>query len=64
MQAFESKFARTMENLKICTLMDYFCRKYAMFWAEKLQRSRVMKYDYGFKNDIKNLVSFHTSSWK
>ena len=32
-------------------------------WAKEIQRSCAGKMTYGFKNDISNLVSFHTSSW-
>ena len=55
---------RAVESLKICTLMGYFCRKYVMFELKKyIQRNCVVKNDlYGFKNDISNLVNFHTSS--
>ena len=33
-------------------------------WAKIIQASCVVKIAYGFKNDIRNLVNFHTSSWK
>ena len=42
--------------------MGYFCRKSVMFEPKKIPRSCVVKMTYGFKNDIKNLVNFHTGS--
>ena len=53
-----------VESLKICTLMDYFCRKYVMFELKRYRGVVLWKMTYGFKNDISNLVNFHTSSWK
>ena len=54
---------RAVENLKICTLMGYFCQKYIMFELKKYSRVVSWKMTYGFKNDIRNLVNFY-SSWK
>ena len=54
----------TVESLKICILMDYFCRKYAMFELKRCRGVVLWKMTNGFKNDISNLVNFHTSSWK
>ena len=51
-------------SLKIFTLMGYFCRKYAMFELKIYRRVVFWKMTYGFKNGIRNLVNFHTSSWK
>ena len=53
-----------VESLKIFTLMDYFCRKYVMFELKKYRGVVLWKMTYGFKNDIRNLLNFHTSSWK
>ena len=53
-----------VESLKICTLMGYFCRKYVMFELKRYRGVVLWKMTYGFKNDISNLVNFHTSSWK
>ena len=55
---------RTVESLKVCTLMSYFCRKYVIFELKKYRRVVSWKMTYGFKNDITNLVNFHTNSWK
>ena len=55
---------RAVESLKIWTLMGYFCQKYVMFELKKYKGVVSWKMIYGFKNDIKNLVIFHTSSWK
>ena len=51
-------------SLEICTLMGYFCRKYVMFELKRYRGVVLWKMTYGFKNDISNLVNFHTSSWK
>ena len=53
-----------VENLKICTFMGYFCTKYVMFELKRYRGVLLCKMTYGFKNDISNLVSFHTRSWK
>ena len=50
-------------SLKICTWMGHFCWKYVMF-EPKSYRVLSWKMTYGFKNDIRNFVNFHTSSWK
>ena len=55
---------RAVENPKICTLMGYFCQKYVMFELKWYRRIVSWKMAYGVKNDIRNLVNFHTSSWK
>ena len=55
---------RAVERLKICTLMGYFCRKYAMFKLKKYRGVVSWKMSFGFKYDINNLVNFHTSTWK
>ena len=55
---------QTVESLKICTLMGYFCRKYMMFELTKYRGVRPWKMTYSFKNDVSNLVNFHASSWK
>ena len=52
------------ENLKIWTLMGYFCRKYVMFELKRYRGVLLCKMTYGFKNYISNLISFHTRSWK
>ena len=41
-----------------------FCRKYVMFELKRYRGVVLWKMTYGFKNDISNLVNFHTSSWK
>ena len=51
-------------NWKIGTLMGYFHRKYVMFELTWYRGVVSWKMAYGFKNDISNLVNFHTSSWK
>ena len=51
---------RALESLKICSLMGYFCRKYVMFKLTKYRGVASWKITYGFKNDISNLVNFHT----
>ena len=69
---FEEKLARgiwwtlmpAVENLKICTLMGYYCRKYVMFEQKRYRRVVSSKMTYGFKNDISHLVNFDTSSLK
>ena len=33
-------------------------------WAKIIQTGCVVKMAYGFKNNIRNLVNFYTSSWK
>ena len=53
-----------VESLKICTLMAYFCKEYVMFELKRYKGIVLWKMTYGFKNDISNLVNFHTSSWK
>ena len=53
-----------VKNLKICTLMGYFCRKYVMFELKRYRGVLLCKMTYGFKNDISNLINFHTRSWK
>ena len=53
-----------VKNLKICTLMGYFCQKYVTFELKQNRRVVSWKMIYGFKNDIRNLVNFNTNSWK
>ena len=60
-----------MANLKICTLMCYFCRKYIMF--EPKEYRGVMCYnteewckiwggtDCALKNEIRNLANFDST---
>ena len=55
---------RAVESLKISTLMGYFCRKYVMFELKIYRGVVSRKMTDGFKNDTRNLVNFHTSSWK
>ena len=57
-------FTWAVESLKICTLKDCFCRKYAMFELKRCRGVVLWKMTDGFKNDISNLVNFPTSSWK
>ena len=54
---------RALENLKMCTLMGYFCQRYVMFELKKYRQVVPWKMTYGFTNNIKNLVNF-PSSWK
>ena len=59
---------RAVENLKTCTLMGYFCRKY-MFGLKKDRRDVVLKHyskfegklTCGLKTNMINLVNFHAS---
>ena len=53
-----------VRSLKICTLLDYFCRKYVIFELKKYRGVVSWKMTLGFIKDIRNLVNFHTSSWK
>ena len=55
---------RVVESLKTCTLIDYSCRKYVIFEVKKYRGDVSWKMTYSFINDITNLVSFHTISWK
>ena len=55
---------RAVESLQIWTLMGYFCRKYVMFRLKKHGGVVLWKMTYDFKNNIRNSVNFHTSSWK
>ena len=41
-----------------------FLSKVCNVWAEIIKTSCVVKMTYGFKNDVRNLVNFHTSSRK
>ena len=54
---------RAVESLRICSLMGCFCRKHVMFELKKYRGVVSSKMTYGFKNDIRNLENFHTSSW-
>ena len=44
-------------------LMGYFGRKYVMFELKKYWGVVSWKMTYDFKNGIRNLVNFPTSSW-
>ena len=46
-------FARAVEDLKICTLIGYFCQKYVMFELNKYRQVVSWKTTYGFKNEIR-----------
>ena len=54
----------TVESLKVYTLMGYFCRKYVMFELKIYRGVVSWKMTYGFKNDKRKLLNFHSSSWK
>ena len=45
---------RAVESLKNCTLMGYFCRKYAIFELKKYGGLVSWKMIYGLRNDIRN----------
>ena len=45
---------RAVESLKNCTLMGYFCRKYAIFELKKYGGLLSWKMIYGWRNDIRN----------
>ena len=53
---------RPVKNLKIRTLVGYFCQKYVMFELKWYRRVVSWKKTYGFKNYVRNLVNFHTSN--
>ena len=53
-----------VDNLKICTFMGYFCQKYVTLDLKWYRRVVSWKITFGFKNGIRNLVNFHTSSWQ
>ena len=53
-----------LTGLKSFTLMCYFCKKNAMFELKKYRGVVSRKLTYGFKNDIRDLLNFHTNSWK
>ena len=55
---------RSMESLKIFTLMGYFCRKYVMFELKRYRGVVLWKMTYGFKNRVSKLVNLYTSNWK
>ena len=44
---------RAVQSLKICILVDYFCRKYVMIQLKKDRWVASGKMTYGFKNDKK-----------
>ena len=48
---------RAVQSLKICILVDYFCRKYVMIQLKKDRWVASGKMTYGFKND-KKFVEF------
>ena len=52
---------RAAESLKMCTLIGYFGRNYAVFELKKNTEELYCKKWY---NDMSNLLNFHTSSWK
>ena len=56
--------ARAVGSLITFTLMGSFWRKCVMLELQKYSRDVLWKMTYGFKNDRRNLVNFHTSSWK
>ena len=47
-----------VENLKICTLMGYFCQNYVMFEQKKIQTSFVVKNDLWFQKLRKKFGGF------
>ena len=67
-------FTRTLKNLKICTLREFFCPRNITFELKNYRGLCIMtlkgyaifkeKLTGGFKNDIRNLVNFHASSRK
>ena len=64
-------FITAPKSLKNCTLMHSFCRKHTLFQLENFRGitlKRVAKFKRkltcGLKNDIRNLVNCHASSWK
>ena len=70
---WEWTFIKTLRNLKFCTLMGSFCPKHNIL-ARKFQRNYVSWYWEMMQNlsenwlvawkMTRNLVNFHTSSWK
>ena len=50
-----------IKNPKICTAMGYFSEKYVTFEPKEYRPVVSWKMTYDFKNDIRNLVNFHTS---
>ena len=63
-------FIKAHKSLKICTLMGSFCpkrnvsaRKF-MCHDNEVDAKFKGKLTRGLKNDIRNLVNFHASSWK
>ena len=55
---------RPVESLKICTLMDHFCRNYVMLELNKYRGVGSWRMTSGFKNDISNFGIWWISSWK
>ena len=55
---------RAVANLKVLTLIDYFCRKFVIFELKKYRGAVPGKMTYGFENVISHLVNFHARSWK
>ena len=51
---------RAVESLKNFTLMSSFVEMLELKNTNEL----LWKMTYGFKNDIRNLANFHTSTWK
>ena len=54
---------QAVELLKMCSLMNFIRRKYVMF-VLKYRGVVSWRMTHSFKNDMSNLVNFHTSSWK
>ena len=67
-------FIKAHKSLKICTLMGSFCpksnnsaRKFQrnfVSWHWKMMQNLKEKLTRGLKNNIRNLVNFHASSWE
>ena len=55
---------RVVESPKIWSLMCGFCQTLLMFELKIYRRLLSWKMTYGLKNDIRNLVKFHTSGWR
>ena len=49
---------QAVENLKMCTLMGYFCQKYVMFELKKIRTSCVVKNDLWFQKWHKKFDEF------
>ena len=55
---------QAVESLKTCTLMGNIFRKDIIFELKKNRGVVSWEMTYHLKNDIRNLVNSHTSSWK